>query len=227
MELKKILQKLSILYIEDDFETRKNVTKILKIMFKVVYEADNGLNGFDIYKKKSPDIILTDIDMPKMNGIDFIKEVRKNDSKTQVIIMTSYDDKEYLLEAIKLKLEDYILKPFSYTKLTNILKVSTQKFFKNENYDIKFSNGVIYKINGSLIKNADGEDSLTLQESIMLNLLMENRDKFVEYALIESRIWRDKTMSRDALRTLINRLKNKLGKDSISSKSGVGYKLEI
>jgi len=124
MNLKEILKRLSILYIEDDSETRNNVTKILKVMFKAVYESDNGLDGVDIYRKKLPDMILTDINMPQMNGIDFIKEVRKDDIKTQIIIMTSYDDKEYLLEAIKLKLEDYLIKPFSYTKLINVLKTS-------------------------------------------------------------------------------------------------------
>lgn len=227
IELKEILQKLSILYIEDDIETRKNVTNILRVMFKAVYEADNGIEGFDIYKKKSPDIILTDIEMPEMDGIEFIKEIRENDTKTQIIIMSAYDDTKYLLEAIKLKLEDYIIKPFSYTKLINVLKVSTQKFIESESYDIEFSNGIIYKVNDNLIINESYEESLTLQEGLLLNLLIKNRDKLVTYEMIEESVWRDKEMSIGALRTLINRVKNKLGKDSISSKSGVGYKLEI
>ncbi len=227
MNSKEIIKKLSILYIEDDIEVKKDIIELLKVMFKIVYQADNGLDGFDIYNEKSPDIILTDIDMPKMNGIDFIKEVRKNDNNTQIIIISSYDDKKYLYEAVKLKLEDYILKPFSYKKFLNALENVIQKLSKDKNYNIKLLNNLIYEPRNGIIKSDDLKKYLTNQEKLMLDLLLEDRGLFINYEIIENRIWKDKEMSKDSLKTLINRLKNKLGKNSINAKLGFGYKLNI
>jgi len=225
MILKEILKNLSILFVEDSIEVRESVGKILKVMFKKVYIATNGLEGFDAYQKYSPDIILSDVDMPQMSGIEFIKEIRKSDSKTQIIIMSAYDSKEYLIEAIKLKLEDYLLKPFSYSKFITTLKNST--LIKNMNFNIKLLNGVIYQSKSESIRDNNKEITLTVQEAELMKILLENRGEFVKYEEIEEIIWRDKEVNKSTLRTLTNRLKTKLGKDSISSKMSFGYKLEI
>lgn len=225
MILKEILKNLSILFVEDSIEVRESVEKVLKIMFKKVYIATNGLEGFDMYQKYSPNIILSDVDMPQMSGIEFIKEIRKSDNKTQIIIMSAYDSKEYLIEAVKLKLEDYLLKPFSYNKFVTTLQNSA--LINSMDFNISLLNGVIYKSKSESLINSKNEITLTIQESELLKLLLENRGKFVKYEVIEESIWRDKKVNKSTLRTLTNRLKLKLGEDSISSKMGFGYKLEI
>lgn len=225
MQLKEILKNLSILFVEDSIEVRESVEKVLKVMFKKVYIATNGIEGFDIYQKHSPDIILSDIDMPEMSGIEFIKEIRKSNSKTQIIIMSAYDSKEYLFEAMRLKLEDYLLKPFAYNKFVTTLKNSA--LIKNMDFNITFSNGVIYKSKSESIIDDDKETTLTMQEAKLMKLLLENRGEFIKYEVIEESIWRDEEIKKSTLRTLANRLKAKLGEDSISSKIGFGYKLEI
>jgi DNA-binding response OmpR family regulator len=226
MILKEILKNLSILFVEDNMEVRESIEEVLKVMFKKVYIATNGLEGFDMYQKYSPDIILSDIDMPQMSGIEFIQEIRKNDNRTKIIIMSAYDSKEYLIEAVKLKLEDYLLKPFSYSKFVTTLKNST--LIDDVNFNITFSNGVIYKTKSeSIIIDNNKETILTIQEAELMKILLENRGEFVKYEKIEESIWRDKEVNKSTLRTLVNRLKAKLGKDSISSKMGFGYRLDI
>jgi YesN/AraC family two-component response regulator len=228
MRFKEIIKSLSILYIEDDVEVQKDIVEILNVMFKVVYQADNAVDGFDLYLEKAPDVILSDINLPKMSGIEFIKEIReRGDNETYIIILSAYDNKEYLLEAVKLNLEEYIIKPLSYSNLSKVLEQIALKILKSKTHNITLKNNLIYVYGEGLIKNDNNKIYFTLREKSIFELLLKNRGFFVEYEMIENSIWRDKSMSRDSLKTLISRLKNKLGKDSIISKSTVGYKLNI
>ncbi|MFW2308245.1 response regulator transcription factor, partial [Aliarcobacter butzleri] len=82
-------------YVEDEEGIRDNVADSLRYYLKDVYEASNGEEGYLIYKKKSANIILSDIHMPILNGIEYIKNIRQNDRSTTVVMITAHTDKEY------------------------------------------------------------------------------------------------------------------------------------
>lgn len=119
----------SILYIEDDVITREQFSRFLTSQCKILYTASNGEEGLELFKQHEPDIIITDIEMPKLDGLKMAKEIRKLSLSTQIIIISAYKKSEYLLEAVNLQLTQYLIKPLSLRKITDALKLSSQ-FFK-------------------------------------------------------------------------------------------------
>ena len=107
----------TILFVEDEDNIRENYSKYLRIYFKDVLEAANAEDAFILYKEKKPDIMIVDIHLPKENGIELIKKIRKNDLDVKVIILTAHADSSFLLEAIPLKLIKYLIKPINRKEL--------------------------------------------------------------------------------------------------------------
>jgi diguanylate cyclase (GGDEF)-like protein/PAS domain S-box-containing protein len=109
--------KISMLYVEDDLFIKSRLSKFLATKSDNLLEATNGKDGLEVFKKHLPDIVITDIDMPMMNGIDMIKEMRKISQKTKIIILTAYTKKEYLLKATELNIFRFILKPIELSTI--------------------------------------------------------------------------------------------------------------
>ncbi len=90
-----VLKNKRILLAEDDAMTRIQVSNTLKMLFKTVYCATDGEEALSLYEDESPDIILTDIKMPKKDGIKLTRQIRQIDYNIPIIILTSFDDKTY------------------------------------------------------------------------------------------------------------------------------------
>ena len=107
----------SILYIEDDKLTQRIVVSVLERYFSQIYIAKDGLEGLERYDELNPDIVLTDISMPYLNGMDMIKEIKKINPKQKVILFTSYSELDYFQSAIDMGVNKYILKPLDTHKM--------------------------------------------------------------------------------------------------------------
>jgi len=215
----------TILYIEDDDGVRNVNLRILKRMFKESYEASDGEAGFKLYIEKKPDIIITDIKMPRINGIELTKMIRQNDNKTKIIITTAFSDPKYLLDAVELNIERYIVKPITKRNLIPALEkaISTieveKKLFLSKNFYYDYRTELFYNKNIVL--------EMTKKELLFLKLLVLNRDKIVTYAQIEREVWEDEPMSLNSLRTNIGFLRKKIPFNAIGNVSNMGYKLKI
>jgi len=102
---------ISLLYVEDDVTLRNVYQKILEYSIEKVYIASNGLKGLENYKACHPDIVLTDIRMPIMDGLDMITKIRELDKNTRIIILSAFGEPRYFLSAIELGVKAYLLKP--------------------------------------------------------------------------------------------------------------------
>ena len=120
---KKLLKRLRILYVEDDAIIRTELSQLLSNFFENVYTAEDGKEGLEIYLRNQDDIdiILSDINMPKLNGIDMVKAIRGVDSKVPIFFATAHSDNEFLSEAIKLKIHEYIIKPIDIRNLLSLM----------------------------------------------------------------------------------------------------------
>jgi DNA-binding response OmpR family regulator len=116
-----LIEDISILVAEDESELREYLQEYLKIFFKKVYIAKCGKEGYKQYIQKKPDIILTDINMPNMDGLTMVKLIRESDEETDIIIMSAHSEQEKLLKAIELKLVTYLIKPINSQKLKDVL----------------------------------------------------------------------------------------------------------
>ena len=225
----KILKNLNILYIEDEKNIRLNIKKTLELFCENVFDAENILNAKEILTKQRIDIIISDINLPDMSGIDFVKEIRIKDKTIPIILLSAYTEKEFLLEATKLKLVDYLTKPINFKDLNNALQKCVEEILDNSRYIITFKNNIQYNVSHNcLIDNNEKEEiRLTNKELDLLNFLIKNNNRVCSAEELKSAIWDDYLEATDsALKNLLNKVRKKIGKESIINISGVGYKLE-
>lgn len=129
---------VSILYVEDEENIRQVLAKILLRKFKEVVTASNGLEGLERYMENKPDIVITDIRMPEMSGIEMSRRIRAIDPDALIVITTAFTDVEHFLDAINLGINRFILKPIDAEKLEEsiyelVQTVNKRQDFKNVN----------------------------------------------------------------------------------------------
>lgn len=120
-ELKIEAKSLTVLYVEDEGDNRTQIAQILELFFKEVVVAENGLEAFELYKAQEIDLVMTDLTMPFMDGLDMIKEVRKIHHNQHVIVLTAHNSSENLMETIDLQLDGFLLKPIKMEKMMDLL----------------------------------------------------------------------------------------------------------
>jgi putative two-component system response regulator len=104
-------QDISVLFVEDDQNLRENTARLLESFVSVLDTAENGQEGLIKYNKNNYDLVITDINMPVMDGIKMTREIKKRNSKQVIIILSAHDDARYLLSLINLGIDSFILKP--------------------------------------------------------------------------------------------------------------------
>ncbi len=216
-----IYKKLTILCVDDEDGVRRRVSNALSYYFAEVLEASNGKMGLQLYAENLPDIILCDIEMPIMNGIEMIKEIRATDRTTPIIVLTAYSNEEYLMNLINLHVQHYILKPISSEKLLDGIRAA---FLGKYTGKIKLSEGIFLDIDNSSLQIKDGVVSLSFRETKFLSLLASNKEQIIYYATIEEELWENRAMSQDALKSFIRDLRKKLPYEMIENISQIGYR---
>ncbi len=220
-------KKYTILYIEDDEGVRTINSRFLARMFDELYEAQDGQKGYELYLKYRPDIILTDIKMPQMDGITLSKKIRETDKTTKIIISTAFSDKNYLMEAIELNLEKYIVKPITSRNLIPVLTKTVATLDSERDYKIVLDYNFYFDNNTSLFYLDDKEIDFTKKELSFLKLLVINKNRIVSYEEIEQKVWDNEYMSLNSLRTTIGFLRKKIPFNCIKNISNMGYKLNL
>ena len=112
---------ISMLYVEDDAETRKNVSRMLERVVSKIYLASNGQEGLDMFREHVPELVVADIMMPVMNGLEMARAIRQLAPDSQIIIMTAFNEIEHLLECINIGVNQFIPKPVDYEKLIQVI----------------------------------------------------------------------------------------------------------
>ncbi len=225
-----ILKNLNILYIEDEENIRINIKKVLLLLCENVFDVSNINEAKLIFNKQRIDIIISDINLPDTDGIDFIKELRRTDKTIPVILLSAFTDTKYLLEATKLKLVDYLTKPVDFKTLNNSLQSCVEEILDNSRYLINFQNNIQYNVlHKKLVDlNTKEEVALTLKELDLISFLIKNSNRIVSSEELKSNIWEDCFEATDsALKNLLNKVRKKIGKESITNISGVGYRLNF
>jgi len=116
------MNNFTMMYVEDDVDAQKWMKIILEDEVKELYQAFNGAEGLEIYKKHKPDVILTDINMPVLNGLDMSKEIKRLDAKQPILILSAFNDREILLRSINMGIDYFIPKPIDINELMEKLE---------------------------------------------------------------------------------------------------------
>ncbi|WP_419774478.1 response regulator transcription factor [Halarcobacter sp.] len=225
-----IKEHLNILYIEDEKNIRIKLKEALELIVSNVYDCENTEQAKHILNNKRIDIIISDINLKDENALEFIKNIRKNYVTIPIILLSAYTEKNYLLEATKLKLVDYLVKPIDFKILNNAIEDAVQELIDYGNYIVDFENNTSYNIlhKKLLSKDTNKELTLTAKEIELLEYLISNSNRVLSHDEIKNKLWIDAYEITDsALKNLINKLRKKIGKESIKNISGVGFKIEL
>ena len=125
--LKEKAKKMSVLYVEDEELLRNKTGSMLSKLFQNVDLAVDGKEGLDKYLHNKYDIVITDISMPNMNGLELISNIRKNDLDQEIIIMSAYTESEYTDQVNTANVTGYIYKPVEINQMLEILSSSIDK----------------------------------------------------------------------------------------------------
>lgn len=220
------LKNLNLLYVEDDKIIQESYSDIFSNFFSNIHIANNGVEALRIFENSKIDIIITDIKMPLMDGIELIKIIRTTNEKIPIIITSSYAEREFLLEAVKLKLVDFLIKPASYKTIKNALEESIKAFDPIAINTVKLSDDITYSILDNTLHMNNGE-KITLQnmEAMLLELMIKYKNQIVTKQMIEHFIYKEGVMSEGGLKNLVFKLRKKIGQDLIETVKNVGYVL--
>ena len=221
----------SLLFVEDEEVIRENYVAYLKTVFAEVYEAKDGEEAYVKYKKYQPDIMIVDVNLPKVSGIEFLKKVRLHDHKTRSIMLTAHTDTAMLLEAASLKLTKYLTKPISRKALYETLELAIQELqrFKISTIEtIVLDEAFSWDPKRCELYENDEVISLTKKEQAFLTLLCSDVSHVFSYDEIFESVWGYESIgTTDGLKSLVKGLRKKIPKESIKNVFGIGYKIEL
>jgi DNA-binding response OmpR family regulator len=217
------LKNLTLLYVEDNKRLVQEVNNVFDTIFNKVYTAHNGIEALEVLYTNSVDIVITDLHMPNMNGIDFIKEIRQLNKTLSIIILTAYADKDLLLEASNLQIDGYLTKPINFSKISATLSNALQRLSFATTYTLK--NGAIYDVNTKELSYNDSHVTLGKKEAKLLDYLILNAQSVVSKEDIDYHIWDMDTVTESALKNLMSNLRYKIGKENIINHHGHGWKI--
>jgi DNA-binding response OmpR family regulator len=220
-----LLKDKRVLFCEDDEVTRTQIIEVLQMLFGKVYSAQNGEEAYQLYQDESPDIILTDIKMPKKDGLALIKQIRHDDYNTPVILMTSFAEQDLLVNAANLSIDGYLVKPVNLEKLTAALAKAMQRTHKEIGL-IPLAHKLFYNAATKELYHNGIVVELGSKEQELLVLLINNRHKTVTKEEIEKKLWPLDPICESGIKNIILRLRKKLGIDMIVSVRGIGYRLD-
>lgn len=223
---KLILKNSSILLAEDEENLRNSFKKVLLLYVKEVFTAANGEEAFEIYQNHRPDIVITDVKMPKLNGLELIKKIRKENQETPIIVTSAYTDKDLLLESIKLSLVDYLVKPIKEKDLIALLEISADVLLKKVKTVVAIDERNAYDYqNKQLIQDAQ-KISLTHKEVEFLEILLQHKGNLVTRQTLEDKLYVYEEAPPSALKNLVFKLRKKIGNDVVQTVGNLGYTIK-
>ncbi|EAI4098359.1 response regulator transcription factor [Campylobacter jejuni] len=219
-------KELIILVVEDEIKTRESLINVLSERFSKVIGAQNGDEGLKKFKKFKPDLVITDIAMPIMDGLDMAREIKEISDDAPIVVLSAYSEKERLLRSIDIGIDKYLIKPVDIEELFKVLdclvgeKIEANMLVKiSEEYQFN-------KTKRTLIHNGK-EIVLTKKELAFISLLLKQPGVLVLHEDIKKNVWIGEHVSDTAVRTFIKRVRDKVGEDFIKNVPSLGYKINI
>lgn len=139
---KEVLKDISVLYVEDENDVREFTSKLLSSLLKKVYTAQNGLEGLETFKenKEDIDLVISDINMPKMNGLEMCENIRKINNEVPLVITSAHNDTNFLKKAIDVGVNTYAMKPIDlYQLIESIIKAMEPILLKRKLIELNLS----------------------------------------------------------------------------------------
>ncbi|HEB9420159.1 TPA: response regulator transcription factor [Campylobacter coli] len=220
------MKELIILVVEDEVKIRESLVNVLSSRYSKVIGAQNGDEGLKKFKKFKPDLLITDIAMPIMDGLDMAKEIKEISNDVPIVVLSAYSEKERLLRSIDIGIDKYLIKPIDIDELFKVLEnLVGEKIEANALVDIS-EEYQFNKTKRTLIHKGK-EIVLTKKELAFISLLLKQPGVLVLHEDIKKNVWIGENVSDTAVRTFIKRVRDKVGESFIKNVPSLGYKINI
>ncbi len=216
---------MKILLLEDEYSLRVSIEEFLS---DIGYDVDGYMDGMDAYDavySKHYDILLLDVNVPSINGFEYLKKLRSDGIETPAIFLTSLTDIEDLKEGYRRGCCDYIRKPFDLEELEVRIDQALASSIQSNSHRIELCEGVVYDLKKSILTHNDEEIVLRKVEKDMLELLLKNKNAIVSTQMFQDEIWGE-YVDPATIRVQLNNLKKKLPCNIIQNRRGLGYIIE-
>jgi DNA-binding response OmpR family regulator len=216
-----LFKNISVLLAEDERDLATLMQDAIGEYFKefiIVYDGKEALKAYHDYH---PNIIITDILMPNLTGLELLQKIREIDEHLPVIILSAHSDSDKLLKAIDHGVTKYFIKPFDPDDLLEYLDKVVDKLHLNsikrlgENFSFNLQKQRLFHSNRLI--------ELTKRELSFITLLLRQKEQTCRNKIIKIKLWNDANISDERLRTFIRRLRAKTSKKLIINSSGFGY----
>lgn len=219
------LRDMTVLLAEDDAQARESLARVLRLFFGHVLEARDGREALDLFRAKIVHLVILDIVMPGHNGLDVAARLRKADADLPVLMLTGHNEPEFMQQAVRLRLMDYLIKPVQLESLESALVRCLEEMRTRDRLVARLAPGVLFNPVTGAARVAGRPVTLTARERQLLGYLLPRRGKWVEAGQICLDMASDGELSPEALRNLISRLRSKIGADAVLSSRDLGYRI--
>jgi len=222
--------KQTILVVDDETDLLDLIEYNLKKEGFAVLKAENGKEGIAVAKEHHPDLILLDIMMPKMDGMETVEEIRKDEQlrKIPVIFLTARSDEKTEVEGLNKGGDDFITKPISTTKLISRIKAVLRRFGEKEDSVNRFEvHDILIDRDRYIVSRGEEEFHLPRKEFELLFFLASKKGKVLDRQTLLNKVWGDNIYVVD--RTVdvhVRKIREKLGDHYIETVKGVGYRFK-
>lgn len=216
---------MKILLLEDEMMLKNTLEEYLLGLGHVVYGFSRGDEALEALEKSSYDLIILDINVPKMSGFELVKALKKRDIKTPIVFISALIGIDEISQAFNLGAADYLKKPFHLKELAlRIEKIKREIDSKNPHHVMISENYAYSKDEQQLYYNHSPID-LTKRQLQIITLLCENINSVVHFNTFRSFVWSDEWVDNATIRAEISRFRKLLKEDFIVNIKGVGYKI--
>jgi DNA-binding response OmpR family regulator len=238
-----VTKNLTILYVEDNKDFREETSDVLSMLFKKVDLAIDGKEAIEKYKLYYDtttfyyDIVITDIEMPIINGLELSKLIYKQNNQQPIIVITAYKDVDYLFDFINLGVKQFLLKPIDSNQILNIFykianeikELLNKNNMNNEVGIIRLKNNYLWNEIDNILSENNIPIKLTNKEILLMQVFVKNRNIIAAYDEIFYKLWQDNEdkATFGQLKTIISNFRKKLPYQKIENISKVGYRLLI
>ena len=168
----KNFKELTLLLVEDEDSIRESMQEVFGGVFQKVISASNGDEGLKKFKKFSPDIVIADIMMPIMDGLEMSRQIKEFSKNTPVVILSAYSEKEKLLKAIDVGIDKYVIKPIDMDELFALLEQIVKTKIIGADI-IEISGGYSFNQTKKVLVKNGVEIALTKKELAFISLLVK------------------------------------------------------
>lgn len=214
---------MQILLVEDDQSLASGISKALRNEGFVVNHVSDGKSALHVVAAEPPEIIVLDLGLPDMDGLDVLKSVRRQGSAIPVLILTARSSIDARVSGLDLGADDYLPKPFEIPELIARLRVIERRLSTSQDSRISIANISLDTISLQVYRDDEFVD-LPRREYMVLKSLMENIGKVRTREQLETRLYAwGEEVSSNAIEVHVHHLRKKLGNDLIKTVRGVGY----